>query len=1120
MKKILTIGDGCPHAVKKAFLIMKLTFLLIFVAMLQVSANVNGQGKVSLKLNQVEISKALNFIEKQGTYRFLYNSRLNGIGNKINVEVTDMEIGDVLGKVFAGTDLTYKMLDNNLIVVLSRTLVLQDISVTGKIADENGTPLSGVSVTLKGTSRGTTTDNSGSFTLTVPENGTLVISYIGYQSQELPVNSQSVINVKLVASTKVMDQVVVVGYGTQRRSDLTGSVASVKGSDIAKQQVLTATQAIQGKVAGVQIISSGDPNSNPTVRIRGVGTMLGGADPLYVVDGIITSDIRNINSADIVSMDILKDASATAIYGMRAANGVLLITTKKGKPGKMIVAYDGSVGVKEVSKLVNMAGAHQYANYVNEANIYYGTGDSLVTSAQLAPGYNTDWYDAILKRSLQQNHNVSLSGGSDKINYFLSAGYITDGGIIRTNDFKRFTLRSNNDYKISNTFKLSSQISYSRTNLRDVDLNNFNLAYRAAPYVPAKIGNLYGNTSLSNNVGNPVLNLDNVNNSSLGSRLQGTFAADFKPFPWLTLHSSLGVDMNYYNDTRYLYQYSNSGPNNVFLTTGGNQFAQTSSLSVQKDNTTQWVWDNTITAAKTFGKHTLSLLVGTTSEEYKTNSLTGTVLNVPSDPNQWFLSIGTPSTATVTNTGDKWSRNSYISRLNYNYDNRYLLTATVRADGTSRFPSQNRWGYFPSAGVAWNITREAFMSGQKTFDNLKLRGSWGKVGNDQISSNLYNLLATTNVPYFYNGVEYLGISFDQAVDKNLKWETTSEFDLGLDFAILSNKLNGTIDLYDKKTTNALINVSFDGQYVADADNLYTTNAASFTNKGIELSLNWNDRINADWSYTIGGNIAFNTNKIIGLNGGQALFDGFVNGASTTKSDNGQPIGSFFVRQADGIFQNAAQIAASAQKDAQPGDIRYKDISGPNGKPDGVIDDNDRAYSGSYQPKFTYGISGSVNYKGFDFSFNTYGTHGGKIYNAKKQLRADPRDNIETSIAKGRWTVNHPSNSIARANLNALPNSTYFLESASFFRINNITLGYTLPRPVLTKAKFQNLRVFVTVQNLATITGYSGFSPEIASTFVGSGGVIPTGGSPTLNQGIEQGIYPTTRSFACGLNFSF
>jgi TonB-dependent starch-binding outer membrane protein SusC len=1109
MKKILTIGGWCPHAVKKALLIMKLTFLLVFVAMLQVSAKVNGQEKVSLRLDQVEISRALNSIEKQGTYRFLYNSRLGSISHKISIDVTNSAITDVLSRLFSGTDLTYRVMENNLIVVTSKSLAVQDIKIMGKVTSATGEPLAGVSVTLKGTTTGTTTDNSGSYTLTVPEKGTLVFSSIGFDTQEIPLSGQPEIDIKLAPSNRVMNEVVVVGYGTQRRGDLTGAIASVKGADIAKQPVLTATQAIQGKVAGVQIISSGDPNSNPTVRIRGIGTMLGGAAPLFVVDGIITDDIRNINSADIVSMDILKDASATAIYGMRAANGVLLITTKKGRPGKMIVAYDGSVGVKEAAKLVNMAGPHQYANYVNEANIFYGTGDSLVTGAMLANGANTDWFDAILKRSLQQNHNLSLSGGSDKADYFLSAGYISDGGIIRTNKFDRFTLRSNNDYKVTNTFKLTTQLSYSRTNLRDVDLNNFNLAYRAAPYVASKVGNLYGNTSLSNNVGNPVLNLDDVNNSSVANRLQGTFAAEFKPVSWITLRSSFGVDFNFYNNTSYFYKYDNTGDDNVFLTTGGNQVAPNSTLSVQKDNTTKWVWDNTATLAKTFDKHSLTLLVGTTSEQYVTNSLKGTVFNVPSNPDQWFLNAGTSSTATNTGTGDKWSRDSYIGRFNYNYDSRYLLTATYRADGTSRFPSQNRWGYFPSLGAAWNISNEAFMEHAKnTLNNLKLRGSWGKVGNDQIASNLYNPLATINVPYFFNGTQYNGISFDQAADKNLKWETTEEFDLGLDFALMSNRLNGTIDLYNKTTSNALTTIAFDGLYVGDLDNQYTTNAAKFRNKGVELSLNWNDQINKDWRYAIGGNIAFNSNTVVGLNGGQALFDGSVNGFFTTKTDNGHPIGSFFLRQADGIFQNAAEIANSAQKTAQPGDIRYKDISGPNGKPDGVIDDFDRSFSGSYQPKFTYGGTISVNYKTFDLSVNTYGTSGGKIYNGKKALRgADPRDNIETSVAEGRWTVNHPSNSIPRATLGTLPASTYFLESGSFFRINNITLGYTLPRPVLTKAKIQNLRVYVTAQNPITITGYSGFTPELIS-------------GSNLNAGIEQGIYPTTRTFACGLNFSF
>jgi TonB-linked SusC/RagA family outer membrane protein len=434
-----------------------------------------------------------------------------------------------------------------LIFFFSITATAQETPVSGTVTGENNTPLTGASVTVKGTSRGTSTNSSGRFTISASPTATLVISSVGYTNQEVAVGGRTDIPVSLATANAQLEQVVVVGYGTQRKRDLTGSIASVKGEEIAKQPVLTATQAIQGRVAGVQIISSGQPNALPVVRIRGTGTMLAGANPLYVVDGVITDDIRNINSADIVTLDVLKDASATAIYGMRAANGVLIITTKKGRPGRMIVSYDANVGVKEPTRLVNMAGANQYAGYINEASVYYGSGDSIVKQAMLNAGANTDWYDVLIRRGVQQNHNLSLSGGSDKINYFLSAGYITDDGIIETNKFSRFTLRSNNEYKLTNFLKLSTLISYSRFNSRDVNLGVMDVAYRAAPYIAAKDNNgKYGNTSISNNVGNPLLDLDKNNNTSLGNRLQGTFAIDLNPMPWLTLRSSLGVDLDFF----------------------------------------------------------------------------------------------------------------------------------------------------------------------------------------------------------------------------------------------------------------------------------------------------------------------------------------------------------------------------------------------------------------------------------------------------------------------------------------------------------------------------------------------------------------------------------------------
>lgn len=991
-------------------------------------------------------------------------------------------------------------------LIIGTAFAQQNITVRGRVTDAaDGEALIGVSIKIKGTTQGTSTDADGAFTISAPSNGTLVISYIGYENQETAINNQTVLNVKLKTSAESLEEVVVVGYGTQRKSDITGSVARVKGEDIASQPVLSATQAIQGKVAGVQIISSGDPNSLPTVRVRGTGTMKGGANPLYVVDGIITEDIRNINNADIVSMDILKDASATAIYGMRAANGVLLITTKKGKTGKMTIAYDANAGVKEASHLVNMAGANQYAGYLNEANIYYGSGDELITAAQLQSGVNTDWYDAILKKGFQQNHNLSLSGGTDKVTYFMSAGYLSDEGIIETNNFNRFTLRSNNEYNIAKWLKLSSLLSYSRFNNRAVDLGAFNVAYRAAPYIPAKADGKYGNTSLSNNVGNPLLSLEKVNNSGLGNRVQGSFAFDVKPVSWLSLRSSFGADLDFYRNTNYGYQFDNVGPNSVFITDGGNQLRDKSDLTVTSNNATKWVWDNTATFSKTFDKHSLNFLVGITAEEYKFNSLDGKRVNVPADKDQWYLGAGSTTGATNNNTGDKWARNSYISRLNYSYDNRYLLTATFRADGTSRFPKENRWGYFPSVGLGWNIAEEDFMKGQQTFTTLKLRGSWGKVGNDQINTNVYFPIAAINLPYFYNGEEYSGIAFDQLPDKNVKWETTEEFDMGLDFGFFNNRLSGEFDYYKKTTTDALIDIRIPA-ILGDADALYTTNAASFTNKGAEFVLNWTDKINKDWSYNIGGNIAYNKNRITGLNGGQALLDGNVGGnqGNVTKSDNGQAIGSFFIYEADGIFQNDAEIAASAQKDAKPGDLRYKDLGGPQGVPDGVINEYDRTFAGSYQPKYTFGINGSVTYKAFDLNFSTFGTSGGKIYNGKKAARTDQRDNLEADVVNNRWTPDRPNTDVPRATLGQLPASTYFLEKGDFFRINNLTVGYTLPNAVLSRFKIEKFRIYIAAQNLATITGYSGFTPELTSA------------SP-LNAGIESSIYPTTRTFSFGVN---
>jgi len=1103
MKKNEPLQAPRRQGFTKVLLLMKLTIVLILVATLQVSAKLDAQNMITLNLKNSGLKAALQQIERKSSYRFLYNDEVISSNQKVDINVSNAPVTQVLDKILAVTELSYRLLNNNLVVITPKNAVVNDTRVTGKVTNSAGEAIPAVSVKIKGSAAGTSTASDGTYALSVPDGATLVFSSVGYEDIEVAVNGRTSIDVVMTSSVRLIDQVVVVGYGTQRKRDLTGSIASVKGAEIAKQPVQTATQAIQGKVAGVQIISSGEPNSLPTVRVRGVGTMLGGASPLYVVDGVFTDDIRNINSNDIVTLDILKDASSTAIYGMRAANGVIIITTKKGRTGKTVFNYDANIGLREATNLVNMAGERQYAGYLNEASIYYGSGDSLVTSSMLK-GYNTDWYEAILQRGFQQNHNLSMSGGSEKITYFLGANYLTDEGIQVNNRFKRFTLRSNNEYRLSKKLKLITLLSYSNSQAEGALFDAFNNAYRAAPTVLPKAGNKYGNTSAAGNVGNPLLSIDKRDNLVKGNRLQGSFALEFKPISALTLRSAMNIDLDYTKSRTYEYRFLSDS--NTFVAAGGNQQRGNSKLSLDKNDATRWIWDNTATYSKIFGSHNLTVLAGMTAEEYNYNGVASSALDVPANEDQWYLNAGSAGSQIVSNTGDKYTRVSYLGRLNYAFNNRYLLTASIRRDGTSKFGTNSRWDNFPSVGLGWNISQEGFMANQKIFSNLKLRASWGLVGNENIPSSLFRSLATINLPYYFDGTRYLGIRFENINDANLRWEKTEELDFGLDFSVLSGRLTGEIDYYSKKSKDALIFVQVDRVF---GDDQYVTNAASYQNRGVELGLTWSDKIGKDWTYSIGGNISYNKNKVINLNGGQALFEGSVNGNFTTKSDNGQPIGSFYLLQFDGIFQNEAQIAASAQTTARPGDIRYKDISGPAGTPDGIINDFDRTYSGSYIPKFTYGVNGNVSYKSFDLSFGGYGTSGSKIYNGKKATRGtDFRDNIETDVANGRWTPNNPSNSIPRATTAILPASTYFLENGNFFRLNNLTVGYTFGRNrVMSMAKISSLRMYVTAQNLFTLTPYSGYTPEITS-------------SGPLNAGIESNTYPTTRTFAFGVNLAF
>jgi TonB-linked SusC/RagA family outer membrane protein len=993
-----------------------------------------------------------------------------------------------------------------ILFIFPASVFAQKVTVTGQVIGTDGTPISHASVLEQNTTNGTTSDSSGNFSIDVSNaNATLAISSLGYTSQTIPLNGRTNITVTLQGSAaKELEQVVIVGYGTQRKRDITGAISTVKGAEIAKQPVLTATQAIQGKVAGVQIISSGAPNSAPVVRIRGTGSILGGVNPLYVVDGVLTDDIRNINSADIVSLEVLKDASAAAIYGVRAANGVIIITTKKGRVGKMQVTYDGNVGIRQASHLVKMANGKEYANYINTASVNTGNGSVLVDTTG---NISTDWFGTILRTAFEQNHDVSISGGSDKITYFLSADYLTDEGIVLDNNFNRFTLRSNNEYRLNKKLKITTLISYSRGNTQDVNLGAaYNDAYHAAPIIPSKVNGKYGNTSAYQNVGNPVLDIESNDNRYIENRLQGTGAIDYKPVTWLTLHSSVGTELGFNNRTIYVKQFLNDS--STYLVAGGNQYNNLSNLSVQNERNSRWVWDNTATFQKSYNKSDVTFLVGVTAEKIFNNFDVASRSDVPADPNLRYLSQGDASTQLNNSSADERTRNSYISRLSYVYAGKYLLTATFRADGSSQF--SKRFSYSPSIGLGWVITDEKFMATQKIFNRLKLRGSYGRLGNDNIPLSASIQTLNTGLPYFFNGTYVSGIAFSGLVDKQIRWEQTDESDLGLEFAILNNRLSGEIDVYDKKVNNALIQVPL---LIAGVVNLTTTNVATIENKGAELSLQWNSASGKKVGYTISGNASYNKNNVVALNGGQSISSGAAGqSGNTTLTDNGQPIGSFYVLKAEGVFHNQQELAAYVTKNGNPitingqppalGDLRYEDVNG-----DGKIDANDRVFAGSYQPKFTLGLNANITYEAFDLSLGAYGTIGSKIYNGKKAARFNQKDNVEASVANNFWTFKNYTSNVPRAHLNALPQSTYFLESGDFARINNLTLGYTFSQKMLGKYGISNFRIYLTAQNLYTFTKYSGFTPELAS-------------SDPLSQGIELNAYPTTRTFAFGVNLTF
>jgi TonB-dependent starch-binding outer membrane protein SusC len=999
------------------------------------------------------------------------------------------------------------------LLLLAQGVFAQPQLIKGRVTGtDDQQPIPGVNILIQGTNKGTATDFDGRYTLeTGPGENTLVFTFVGYKTQTVLIGDRQEINVALEPEATALEEIVVMGYGVQKKSDITGATANIKGDVLLQQPVLTATQAMQGKVAGVQIISSGQPGSSPQVRVRGVSTALGGTTVLYVVDGVLTDDISNINTADIVDMNVLKDASASAIFGSRGANGVIIITTRKGASGALKINYNNNVGIRQAANLVQMANSAEYSNYVQAA-----TG-----AIPPASEYSTDWYDVILRTAWQQTHNISLSGGGEKTTFLFNVGYMVDEGIVIDNDFKRLTLRFNNEYQLSDKVKFGLQSSYgnsiNQNGFGNINIDAFgnigavyNNAYRAAPIIPSIVDGKYGNTSAYQNVGNPLLDVKNNSIKVTENRMQGSAYVDVNPLPWLTLRSSIGADWRNSLNRGYYYQFD--ADESTFVVAGGNQYRAQSNLTVQQSQAFRWVWDNTFTITKSLGDHDFVFLGGTTAEKFNLHWLSATRLEVPADPDLWYIGVGDANTSQNNGGGDAWARNSYLARLNYGYKEKYLLTATIRTDGSSRLPSQNRWQQYPSFGLAWMLSREGFLQGQEFLDLLKIRASYGKVGNDQIPTNAFMQTVSLNRAYSFNGSvtpATNGAQINQIIDPNITWETTEEYNAAVEFGFLQSRLTGEVNYYNKKVRNALINVPIP-RTVGDIDGVILTNVASIQNAGVEILLNWTQQVNPSFSYTISGNATFNKNKVVDLNGGQAIFGGGIGAAQgfTTYTDNGHAIGSFYVLQVVGVFNSAAEVAAYTnqqgipiQPNAKAGDFKYLDKNN-----DGEIDDNDRVFAGSYQPVAYFGLNTSASYKNWDFAVAFYGNAGNKVYNGKKAVRVEGKDNVERDVVYNRWTSENQSQTEPGANVGNLLASTYFVESGFFLRINNLTVGYTFPSQTLSRLRISSLRVFATSQNPITYKKYSGFTPELP-------------GDP-ISSGIELSAYPTTRTIAAGLSVGF
>ncbi|MFA0962313.1 SusC/RagA family TonB-linked outer membrane protein [Roseivirga sp. BDSF3-8] len=986
-----------------------------------------------------------------------------------------------------------------LFTTIAIPLSAQDTSlIRGKVTDETGEALPGVNVYVAGTNRGTTTDVDGNYSLQVSADATtLVYSFVGYTQETVDINGRSTMNVQLYPSVETLQEIVVVGYGEQRKRDVTGAINSVDGERISRIPTSSVAQALQGQVAGVTVTpTSGEPGASAAIRIRGVGT-LNNSNPIFVVDGMIVDNIDFLNPNDIKSIEVLKDASATAIYGTRGANGVVIVSTNQGaydQPTK--VNFSASYGVQRVIDEIDLVNASQFAELANELAVNEG-GTPLYPNPS-SFGEGTNWQDEVFRNAAIQDYQVNLFGGSEKINYNVALNYFRQEGIIIGSDFERYTLRINNEYKLADPVTLGHNLAFIYNN-SNTSPNLVVNAYRAYPIFEPFDEDGFAPLDP---VGNPIAAQFYDRNDNFALRSVGNIYLDVDILKDLTFRTNFGVNLGRRERKSYTPEFFVSPI----------QQAQQDRLTVSGTNDRDILWENTLRYNKEFGDHSLSAVVGYTVQDIYIEEFNASISGLPGEgKNFWYLSAGDATTFALGSAGDNEAGEnqleSYLARVNYAYKGKYLLTASFRRDGSSRFGDDNRYGNFPAVGVGWRISEEPFMANVALINDLKLRASYGITGNERIGNYQFVPLVQGNLNAVFGVDETVvfGATPVAAANSNLRWEETEQLDIGIELGILQNRLTFEADYYRKQTNDILAVLPQPDFLGFDSDP--TINSASVTNNGWDFSLAWQDEV-SDFTYGVQAIASVVDNEVNELGQGlDVIFGGPTGegGKLATRTVVGEPIAHFYGYRTIGVFQSEEQINNTPSLPGTvPGDLIFEDITG-----DGEINGDDRTNIGNSFPTLTLGLNLNFAYKGVDLSMLWNGSYGYQIYNAKKTQRFNTY-NFETSYLD-RWTGPGTSNTEPRVtnggiNYNV---SDRFLEDGDFTRLRNLQIGYTFPQTLSERWGMEKLRVYVNGTNLLTITDYSGYTPEINPN-----------SSNVFDVNIDRGVYPISRVYTVGLDVSF